>query len=90
MAQRVHQLTLFEVSTDEIDQFASLFTEAEWNRICGHLDLILRDRNIRREFRHLRANGAKYDQAIRHLSGVWHLSESQISHIVYPRRRAVK
>lgn len=80
------QLGLFDITEEQIEQFKELFNKREWERIESHLDIVLRDRRIRNQFRSLRTDGMKYDEAIRYLSGTFYLSESQISHIVYPRK----
>lgn len=82
------QVDIFDMTEQDLQQFKDRFDKREWARLEDRLELIFRDRAIRRKFVHKREmRGQTYDQAIRELSKEYHLSESQISHIVYPRKR---
>lgn len=59
----------------------------EYERIAARLDIVQRDRDIRRDFLRLKKQyGAK--AAIAKLAEKYYLSEAQIDYIVYPRNRS--
>jgi len=84
------QLGLFDFDEELLEELRKHFTEAEFARINDKLFYVLRDRNIRSAFKRYRRQGVKYDEAIWQLSHEFALSESQISHIVYPRKQRRK
>ena len=84
------QLGLWNHDEEFLEKMKEHFTEAEYNRLADKFFYVLRDRNIRSNFKAYRRQGLKYDEAIRALSRDFALSESQISHIVYPRKNKRK
>lgn len=81
------QSDLFDITDEDLDAFREKFNKREWERIKDRLEIVLRDRSIRREFKYLRGEGYTWDKAIRALSEKHYLSESQINKIVYPRKK---
>ena len=75
------------MTSQAIESMKEHFHPSEWQRLEGTIERIMRDRDIKADFARMRSDDVRYDVAIRALAKEYHLSESHISDIVYPRKK---